>query len=1091
MKKFLSVIVLALICAGSVQSADITWSGSNPGDWATASNWTGGILPGSSDTAKVTSGTATVSGEAGTVNVIYLGGPTTPSLNITNGTLTTVSHLQTCKYVSGNGGNATVNQSGGTFTVGGRAYFAGWANSIFTYNMSAGTFSCGQGAYVGDQGTTATINQTGGTVSMTGVSNQFFRFGWNNSCYGYYIISGGSLKVSGTKMEIKRGAFKVIGSTPDEIRMDGIDLSAGVDASIGITLDSGGSTIIDVGNIYGAVNLTNAKLVVDVASDFEGLIGDTFDVMHAASGITTTGLTLVNANQKYLFSYSVVEDTINGGSILRLRLDNMGLYAQNQNPAEGSVTGFGSGNLGWKLPAAYEQGGTVLCDVLISNAATDPQFTNPQKIVNKQNVEQASYVFNPDITYLWRVDCYSYLNGVEQKTTGVVWSFHTMKAAVKSLEWTFENTSTANLSYEQAIPGSKIKAAANSYYSSSTTQNYPENTINGWGMLGNVHSAQPSGIGMWMTDGNFAEVQCPGCATVGSAWIKYEFDQPYSLGTLWIWNHNQDSGSLDSLMRGIQNATIEYSTDGVTYTTLGSYVFGDATHFGGYEHNTEINFNGITAKYVVITAAMTDGSYGSLYRGLSEVRFGIKNTTAVETSTPDTGGNTAKRGIYNKNPIPQAGYIYDSGHCLRFDDGDDYVYSILTAGTDFPLAGDSQWSMNMYVYFERAQENGVVVGGFGDVDDGTDGCKRLIVVKNDCIKFWGDSRDIETSIKWDLAKWQMITATYDGTTLRLYKNGSLIGSAPLVFVNAAGMVQIASRTGVSVLANFEGKMDDFAVYNGVLTQSQIDSLAARLPIAADLNRDRTVNYKDLALAASDWLQGATAASDVNTSGITPWTESFEDGTNFQSRWTVTDSNWIGWSVTANGGTIPNGAFCLTGTSSPKTINRSIGSISGNVEISWYYRIASTTGTGYDYVLIRDADGDSLATFQMNHDSTNGYVTCYRTGNRTYTFPVGDQYVKITARINRDKGRLAWFVNGKLVEKNLCMRESDSGEASRVSLTHNNAEPAVFYDLITVGVPTQSVDFPDSDISGPDGVPDGFVDFYDFAEIASNWKMIIE
>jgi hypothetical protein len=135
----------------------------------------------------------------------------------------------------------------------------------------------------------------------------------------------------------------------------------------------------------------------------------------------------------------------------------------------------------------------------------------------------------------------------------------------------------------------------------------PENTINSSGLDANdLHSSE--GTDMWLS----------GVEPLG-AWIGYEFDKVYKLHQMWVWNSNQTIEPLVGF--GVKDVTIEYSTDGTDYTTLGTTVeFAQAPGAAGYAHDTTIDFGGVPAKYVRLTAASNWGSLMPQY-GISEVRF--------------------------------------------------------------------------------------------------------------------------------------------------------------------------------------------------------------------------------------------------------------------------------------------------------------------------------------------------------------------------------------------------------------------------------------------------------------------------------------
>jgi len=168
-------------------------------------------------------------------------------------------------------------------------------------------------------------------------------------------------------------------------------------------------------------------------------------------------------------------------------------------------------------------------------------------------------------------------------------------------------------------------------------------TANENGLTGDTHTnligtnprvPPPAGDGtMWLSNGTSGE------------WIKYEFDQVYSLTTMWVWNYNQDATGLGDLRvdRGIRDCTIKYSTNGINWAQLGgSHTFAVADGTSTYSHNTEVDFGGVQAKFVRINCI---SNHGGSSAGLSEVRFyslplsptigfEAESSSGMETITP-------------------------------------------------------------------------------------------------------------------------------------------------------------------------------------------------------------------------------------------------------------------------------------------------------------------------------------------------------------------------------------------------------------------------------------------------------------------------
>ncbi|MCH8121157.1 MAG: discoidin domain-containing protein [Planctomycetes bacterium] len=201
-------------------------------------------------------------------------------------------------------------------------------------------------------------------------------------------------------------------------------------------------------------------------------------------------------------------------------------------------------------------------------------------------------------TYYWRVD---EVNGPPDYTVyeGNIWSFTTELFA---------------------YPVENITATA-----SSTSQEGmgPENTINGSGLdVSDLHSIVE--MDMWLSGDE-----------PNGAWIEYEFDKVYKLHQMWVWNHN---GTMEFILGfGLKDVTVEYSTNGTIYTTLGTtHEFAQAPGTPDYEHNTTVAFGGATAKYVRLTANSNWGAGLLDQYGLSEVRF-LHIPVRAKYPSPDSG----------------------------------------------------------------------------------------------------------------------------------------------------------------------------------------------------------------------------------------------------------------------------------------------------------------------------------------------------------------------------------------------------------------------------------------------------------------------
>jgi hypothetical protein len=261
--------------------------------------------------------------------------------------------------------------------------------------------------------------------------------------------------------------------------------------------------------------------------------------------------------------------------------------AAGPNPSNGEIDVPISTLLAW-TPGIYANTHDVYFGISFADVNSASR-TNPLDVLKSQGQDANS--FDPPgaltfgTTYYWRVD---EVNAPPDSTVfkGDVWSF-----TVEPIAYPI---SAANI-----IPTA----------SGSEPGQGPEKTIDGSGLDENdLHSTIPAN--MWLSS----------AGDPGSAWIQYEFDKPYRLHEMLVWNYNGDS--ILSLY-GIKEVTIEYSADSVTWTQANVSELAQATGVAGYAANTTVPFNGAEVKYVKVTANNNwIGGTGIFNKyGLSEVRF--------------------------------------------------------------------------------------------------------------------------------------------------------------------------------------------------------------------------------------------------------------------------------------------------------------------------------------------------------------------------------------------------------------------------------------------------------------------------------------
>jgi len=224
--------------------------------------------------------------------------------------------------------------------------------------------------------------------------------------------------------------------------------------------------------------------------------------------------------------------------------------------------------------------GTNFSDVDSADTSS-PLLVSPTQDANSYNVGQLEF----GQTYYWRIDD---INAPPDETVwkGDVWNFTIEPVAYP-------------------LPTESITAMA----SSQVVGQGPENTINGSGLVDGLHSRESED--MWLSTAE----------EPGQAWIQYEFDKPYKLDKMLVWNYN---GTSILTNYGLKEVTVEYSLDADNWMQLDNVPeFAQGPGANDYAYDTTVPFNEVTAKYVRLTAVSNWGGGVSFFNryGLSEVEF--------------------------------------------------------------------------------------------------------------------------------------------------------------------------------------------------------------------------------------------------------------------------------------------------------------------------------------------------------------------------------------------------------------------------------------------------------------------------------------
>src|ERR1017187_5135213 len=373
---FLWLLVLG-VWNFSVRAANIDWSnGVANNSWNTGGNWTGGLLPGSADTARINlagANRAVFGSVATNIGTLSVGNSANGELLITNNTLTTatVGSRSTVGRVSG--GTGTLTLTNGTFICGGYVEAGFNANANGTINVAGGLFDVSR-------------NQT-----VAGIPSISLALGDGTGAQGFCYFSGGELRTrTGVVLGVNngRGRFEVRGAGVANIGTDN-------PADDGFWVQNSGSTLAayvtngTLGSIYvahlsgAAGTYSSGNVIFMSGSKLElGFIGATnpgaWDLMKWDGALLTNGLSLVTGTDTNWSFQFVTNGSATSANALRI------IYiAANLNPPAGIVAFPGNsqvtlrwsalvGETNYFLKRATSPGGSYT----FTNSLTGINFTN-------------------------------------------------------------------------------------------------------------------------------------------------------------------------------------------------------------------------------------------------------------------------------------------------------------------------------------------------------------------------------------------------------------------------------------------------------------------------------------------------------------------------------------------------------------------------------------------------------------------------------------------------------------------------------------------------------------------------------------------
>ena len=149
-------------------------------------------------------------------------------------------------------------------------------------------------------------------------------------------------------------------------------------------------------------------------------------------------------------------------------------------------------------------------------------------------------------------------------------------------------------------------------------------------------------------------------------------------------------------------------------------------------------------------------------------------TKVLEWKFEDNLNDTSGSGI---NGLAYGTAAYDSGVVGRaFNcDGTNCAYKTAIDTSILPVLADDTWTVNAWVYPIGTPGDWRLAWSLGQKPGGDTGYNSRTIYSSASARIvftdGKGSNYLSTGMPWDVEQWQMITTTYDGTKVRVYRNG--------------------------------------------------------------------------------------------------------------------------------------------------------------------------------------------------------------------------------------------------------------------------------------------------------------------------------
>lgn len=177
------------------------------------------------------------------------------------------------------------------------------------------------------------------------------------------------------------------------------------------------------------------------------------------------------------------------------------------------------------------------------------------------------------------------------------------------------------------------------------------------------------------------------------------------------------------------------------------------------------------------------------------------------------GASIVKEGLVMFNKFTTAGISHPAQGSAEFDGASDYIQ------LDTPFSYTNN-TIAAWVYVEDDANTKNILDNREANDDGF----LLAATSTEQIRYSINTADILTTDTY-ANQWVYAVGTYDGTTQKLYIDGSQIGSASISeTISTSTNALIGARSHTSLSSYFNGNLANVAIWNRALSSDEINSV---------------------------------------------------------------------------------------------------------------------------------------------------------------------------------------------------------------------------------------------------------------------------